>query len=58
MSTENHLHALEQQRAELKRKLHKEMSHPAADETLVRQMKFQKLALKDRIEEIRRSATG
>ena len=55
MSMENHLHALEQQRDTIKRRLHEEMTHPAADEKTLREMKREKLVLKDRIEELRRS---
>jgi len=55
MSMENHLHALEEQRDILKRRLHEEMTHPAVDERTLREMKRDKLVLKDRIEELRRS---
>ncbi|MBL1148031.1 MAG: DUF465 domain-containing protein [Pseudomonadota bacterium] len=58
MSMENHLHALEQQRDTLKKRLHEEMTHPAADERALRELKREKLVLKDRIEELRRSQSA
>lgn len=58
MSMENHLHALEQQREELKRRLHEERIHPAADDRALRELKREKLVLKDRIEELRRSQSA
>lgn len=58
MSMENHLHALENQREELKKRLHRELTRPAADERALRELKREKLVLKDRIEDLRRSQSA
>lgn len=50
---ESHLSSLERKHAELEKKLHEELQHPARDEVSIRRWKEQKLHLREEIEQLR-----
>ncbi len=58
MSMTSHLSALEQKHKALERQIEDELSHPAADDVRVQQLKRQKLRLKDEINRLRKNAAG
>lgn len=55
MSTSNHLEALREKHNRLEHAIHDEMQHTARDETALRQMKQQKLHLKEEIEKLQQT---
>ncbi len=55
MSMASHLSALEQKHQALEREIQDELSHPAADDVRVAELKRQKLKLKDQINRLRTS---
>jgi hypothetical protein len=58
MTMTSHLSALEQKHKALERQIEDELSHPSADDIRVRQLKRQKLRLKDEINRLRTNAAG
>lgn len=57
MSTESHLSELERRHADLERKIHEAMLHPATDQLEVVEMKRRKLRLKDEIARLKHVTT-
>ena len=55
MPVGSHIEQLEQRHRELEARLDEVMSHPSADDMEVAQIKRQKLLIKDRISELKRS---
>ncbi|WP_040485932.1 YdcH family protein [Lutibaculum baratangense] len=53
MSLQSHLHELEQKHRNLDQAILQEMAHPSADDARVRELKKQKLLLKQKIERLR-----
>ena len=58
MSMASHLTALEQKHKTLEQQLEDELSRPSADDVRVRELKRQKLKLKDEITRIRSAPAG
>lgn len=58
MSMASHLSALEQKHRTLEQLIEDELSRPSADEVRVRELKRQKLKLKDEITRIRSAPAG
>ena len=58
MSMASHLSALEQKHKALERQIEDELSRPSADEIRVRQLKRQKLKLKDEITRLKTNSAG
>lgn len=53
MSLQSHLQELEQKHRNLDQAILEEMSHPSSDDARVRELKKQKLLLKQKIERLR-----
>ena len=53
MAVDSHIHQLEQRHRELESRLEKVLSHPSADDLEVSEIKRRKLAIKDRIEQLK-----
>lgn len=58
MSMASHLSALEQKHKSLEQQLEDELSRPSADDIRVRELKRQKLKLKDEINRLRSAPAG
>jgi len=55
MTVDSHIAQLRQRHRELEARLDEVLSHPSANDTEIAQIKRQKLLIKDRISELRRS---
>lgn len=58
MSLDSRLESLEKRHYNVEEKLHREMSHPAADAARVAKLKREKLMLKDEIMNLRESSAA
>jgi hypothetical protein len=58
MSMASHLSALEQKHRSLEQQLEDELSRPSADDIRIRELKRQKLKLKDEINRLRAAPPG
>jgi hypothetical protein len=58
MSMASHLSALEQKHRSLEQQLEDELSRPSADDIRIRELKRQKLKLKDEINRLRSAPAG
>lgn len=58
MSIASHLSALEQKHRALEQEIEDELTHPAADDARIRELKRQKLKLKDQINRLKSESVG
>lgn len=57
MAVDSHIEQLEQRHRELEDRLDEVLSHPSSDDMEIAELKRQKLVIKDRILELKRSET-
>ena len=57
MAVDSHIEQLEQRHRELEARLDEILSHPSSDDMEIAELKRQKLQIKDRILELKRSDT-